>query len=186
MPIFRSALYFSTIFGLVYLITLIFLNSINLSLSDLVNWVYRIVIILSVVFSVIGYRSRYAKKGIRFFSAFGLGMLTSLFLAIYMTISAYIFYDFVATDYNAKFESYYKNKRSEQMYNSLLKKRKEEFSETYRLSAADSLIVEKGLSKHLNGTHFYFTTGGAALINFIFCLVWGTGISLSVAFMAKK
>ena len=186
MPFFRSALYISTIFGLIYLIALVFLNSINLSLSDLVNWVFRIIIILAIIFSVIGYRTRYAKKGMRFFSAFGLGMLTSFFLAIYMVISAFIFYDFVAPDYNTKFEDYYKKRRSEQMYDSILKKRKEEFSETYKMTPEDSLIVEKGLAKHLKGTHFFFTTNGAASINFIFCLVWGVGISISVAFMARK
>ncbi len=48
--------------------------------------------------------------------------------------------------------------------------------ETYKLTASDSAIVEKGLNLHIEKSKFHFTANGAAIINLIFSLVWGLAI----------
>jgi hypothetical protein len=178
------AFYISSICGLGYFAAIVFLNVLGLSLSDAVNWVYRISIIIAVIWSVIHFRIKYSN--LSYFKAFNLGLLTSFFLGVYMAISIFVFHKFLSPDYNKNFESYYRQKRSEQMYQTQLDKLIDKNGEDYKLTAADTLIVEKGLDLHIKNSHYFFTTEGAVFTTFIFSLVWGFAVSTTVAFMAKK
>jgi hypothetical protein len=185
--IFKTALYVSSLCGAGYFAAIVFLHLIGLSLTGWGEWVYRIALIISVIWSILGYRLKFETKGMGFGKSFGLGMLSSFILGIYMSLSALVFHYVVAPDYNEKYKSYYRAKRSEQMYNTQLNKMLEKNEvETYKLTASDSAIVEKGLNLHIEKSQFHFTANGAALINLIFSLVWGLAISGSVAFMARK
>ena len=73
------------------------------------------------------------------------------------------------------------------MYSSQLKNKQDKLDDnTYRLKAEDSLIVKNGLDKHMEGTHFFFSTNGQVAINLIFSLVWGLAVTLSVTLMMPK
>ena len=182
--IISTAIYISTICGLGYFVAIIFLNILGLSMTDAVNWVYRICIIIAVIWSIIHYRIKYLNLG--FFKAFNIGLLTSFFLGVYMSLSIFIFHKFLSPDYNKNFESYYRQKRSEQMYQTQLDKLIDKNGENYKLTSADSLVVEKGLDLHIKNAHYFFTTEGAVWTTFIFSLIWGLAVSSTVAFMAKK
>ena len=187
VPIFKTALYVSTLCGAGYFAAIVFLHLIGLSLTGWGEWVYRIALIITVIWSILGYRMKFERRGMSFGKSFGLGMLSSFILGIYMALSALLFHYVVAPDYNEKYKSYYRAKRSEQMYNTQLNKMlKEKEVETYNLTASDSAIVEKGLNLHIEKSQFHFTANGAAVINLIFSLVWGIAISGSVAFMSTK
>jgi len=54
------------------------------------------------------------------------------------------------------------------------------------LTAQDSLIVQKGLEKHMEGTAYFFTVSGQAAINLIYSLVWGLLVSLPIAYMSMS
>jgi hypothetical protein len=184
--IFTHSAYIATLCGLGYFISLIILNLAGWELTDGVNWVFRIAIVIAVIWSIIGLRIRMPKK-VGFLQFFSTGIITSVILGLYMALSAFIFYNFVTPDYHPRFEAYYKAKRELQMYNSQLKKKQDDLDDTtYRLNGEDSSIVNSGLEKHMEGTHFFFSTNGQIAINLIFSLVWGIAITLSVTLMMPK
>ena len=118
--IISTAIYISTICGLGYFAAIIFVNILGLSMTDAVNWVYRICIIIEVIWSIIHYRIKYLNLG--FFKAFNIGLLTSFFLGVYMSLSIFFFHKFLSPDYNKNFESYYRQKRAEQIYQTQVNK----------------------------------------------------------------
>lgn len=178
--------YIATLCGLGYFISLVVLNLAGLALSDWVNWVFRITIIVAVVWSVMGFRIRMLSKA-GFLQFFSVGMITTTFLGLYMAVSVFIFYNYITPDYHIRFEEYYRAKREVQMYNSQLKKQQDLIDDsTYRLTSEDSLLVKNGLEKHMEGTKFFFSTGGQMVINLIFSLVWGLAVTISVALMMPK
>jgi uncharacterized membrane protein YhdT len=184
----KTAVYVASICGVGYFAAIIFLHIIGQSMTALGEWAFRIAIIIAVIWAIVSYRVQYARGGMGFVSAFGLGMMSAFILGIYMSLTSLVFHHFIAPDYNQKFEAYYRAKRSAQMYNTQQKKQQEQAKEgeIYKLTTADSVLVEKGLDLHIQKSHFYFTANGAAAINLIFSIVWGIVISLSVAFMARK
>lgn len=182
----KTAFYVSSLCGLGYFAALMFLHLIGQSMTGWIEWIFRFAIIICIVWTVMGFRMQYAPRGMGFWSAFGLGMFSSLILGFYMALSILLLQSTVAPDYNNKFKEYYRAKRSDQMYNTQLNKQIKEKGETYKLTASDSAIVEKGLNLHLEKASFYFSASGSASINLIFSLVWGIAISASVSFMARK
>ncbi len=184
--LFKTAFFVASLCGLSYFAAILLLHSIGLSMSGWIEWVFRISVIITVTWSIMGFRIKYAPKGIGFGKAFGLGMLSSLILGIYMSMAIYLFQNSIAPDYNEKFQLYYKKKRSDQMYNTQLKKQISIFDVSYKLTAQDTIIVEKGLNLHIEKSKFFFTANGAAIINFVFSLLWGIAVSVSIAIMARK
>jgi hypothetical protein len=182
----KTALYVSSLCGLGYFATLMFLHAIGLSMTGWIEWIFRIAVIVCIIWSVMGFRMQYAPRGMGFGSAFGLGMLSSLFLGLYMALSIFIFQNYVAPNYNTAYKEYYRSKRSVQMYNTQLNKQIKEKGESYKLTASDTALVEKGLNLHLERVAFHFTSEGSASINLIFSLVWGIAIAATVSFMARK
>lgn len=182
----KTSFYVGTMLGFGYFAAIVFLHLIGMSMTGWIEWIFRIAIVACVTWSVIGFRMRYAPRGMAFGPAFGLGMFSSLILGIYMAISIFAFHTAIAPDYNEKFQTYYRAKRSDQMYNTQWKKLISENDENYKLTAADTAIVEKGLNLHIDKSQFYFSAVGAVTINFIFSLVWGLAVSLTIAFLARK
>lgn len=158
----------------------------DLAMSDGINWVFRIALIIAVIWAIIGFRMLRPQKA-GFLQFFSVGMVTTGFLGFYIAVSSFILFNFIDPNYLPRFEAFYKEKREVQMYYSQLQKKQEDLDDTtYRLNSADSLIVKNGLEKHMEGTHFFFTKTGQILINFIFSLVWGIAITLSVTLMMPK
>jgi uncharacterized membrane protein len=184
--IFKTALYVSSLCGLGYFAALMFLHAIGLSLSGWIEWIFRIAIIICIMWSIMGYRMQYTPRGMGFGAAFGLGMLSAFLLGAYMALSIFIFQTAVAPDYNQKYKEFYMNKRSNQMYNTQLNNQIKEKGESYKLTASDSALVEKGLNLHSKKVSFHFTPHGSAAINLIFSLLWGIVISATVSFMARQ
>jgi hypothetical protein len=182
----KSALYVSSLCGLGYFAVLMFLHTIGYSLSIWIDLIFKFALVICVIWSIMGFRMQYAPRGMPYWKAFGLGMLSSVFLGIYMTLSVFIFQTVVAPDYHKRYKEFYTAKRSNQMYNTLLDKQIKEKDETYKLTAADSALVEKGLNLHLKNVAFHFTAGGSATINLLFSLIWGIAISATVSLLASK
>jgi hypothetical protein len=182
----KTALYVSTICGIGYFAALMFLHVTGLSMTGWIEWIFRIAIIVCITWTIIGFRMKYAPRGMGFGAAFGLGMLSSLIVGLYMALGIFIFQTAVAPDYNENYRAYYRGKRSDQMYNTQLNKQIKEKGETYKLTASDSTIVEKGLNLHLEKVAFHFSARGSATINIIFSLVWGIAIAATLSFLARK
>ncbi len=184
--IFKTALYVSSLCGLGYFAALIFLHIIGISLSGWIEWIFRLAIIVCIIWSIVGFRMQYTPRGIGFGAAFGLGMLSAFLLGTYMALSIFIFQTAVAPDYNKKYKEFYMNKRSNQMYNTQLNNQIKEKGESYKLTTSDSALVEKGLNLHSQKVSFHFTPQGSAAINFIFSLLWGIVVSATVSFLARQ
>jgi len=158
----------------------------GLSLSIWIDLIYKFVIIASVIFSIIVYRVRYAANGMPFWPAFGLGVLSSLILGIYMALSIFIFQTVIDPNYHKKYKELYTQKRSNQMYNTQLDTQIKEKGETYKLTASDSALVKKGLDLHLKNIALHFTPEISAAISLLFSLIWGVAVSATVSLLAVK
>lgn len=192
MRMLRHSAYIGTLSGLGYFAALVFIHLIGVSYSEMINWVFRIAIIVACLWSVISFRIRSNNK-ISFGRGFVVAMLTTVVLGLWMAVSALLFYNVVAPEYHPKAQEIYEQKREEQMYaKELIKKRvrSEEANDKerakIRLNAADSAEIQSGLVKHMEQTSYFFTANAQAIINFIYSLIWGLAIAVSVAYMSKR
>jgi lipopolysaccharide export LptBFGC system permease protein LptF len=190
--ILKHSAYIGTLCGLGYFVAVVFIHLIGLSYSEMINWVFRIAIVVACIWAVISFRIANNNK-ISFGRGFVVGILTTIVLGACMAVAALIFYNVVAPEYHPKAQEIYEEKREEQMYaKELIKKRvrseeaDEDIRAKIRLNAEDTAKIQSGLKKHMEQTAYYFTANAQAIINFIYSLIWGLAIALSVAYMSKR
>lgn len=184
----KQAAYLGSLTGLGYFVGITLMHWAGMGLGDWINWVYRIAVITAIVWTIMALRLR-NPAGLSFLKAYSGGLMVSAVLGLWMMASAFIFYGQIAPDYLQEYETFYVRNREAQMYKTQLKNINAELAEDQapkELTAQDSLIVQNGLEKHMEGTAYFFSVSGQAVINLIYSLVWGLLVSLPVAYMSMS
>jgi len=184
----KQAAYLGSLTGLGYFVGIIVMHWAGMGLGDWINWVYRIAVITAIIWTVMALRLRNPAK-LSFLKAYSGGLMVSAVLGLWMMVSAFIFYGQVAPNYLQEYEVFYERNREAQMYKTQHKNINAELAENQAakaLTAQDSLIVQKGLEKHMEGTAYFFSVSGQAVINLVYSLVWGLLVSLPVAYMSMS
>ncbi|EJF54324.1 hypothetical protein SapgrDRAFT_2668 [Saprospira grandis DSM 2844] len=184
----KQAAYLGSLTGLGYFVGITLMYWAGMGLGDWINWVYRIAVITAIIWTIMALRLRYP-SGLSFLKAYSAGLMASSVLGLWMLISAFLFYGQIAPNYLQEYEAFYQRNREVQMYQTQYKNINAELEEeqtSRALTTQDSLIVQKGLEKHMEGTAYFFTVSGQAVINLIYSLVWGLLVSLPIAYMSMS
>lgn len=174
----------SAIFGLIYffLITVIFkFNTDFESKYSMLDWCFRIVVIVSVSMSIVLLK-KLQKDKLTIGQGFKEGALVSFFLAAIISISMGLFTGFVQADYSDNLKKNYR----EMQYSKMMKEYvyEEWKKDTITSGAIDT--VNQSLDKFLLSRNFFFTNKGQVMINYIYCLFYGIITALTVSMLMRK
>ena len=97
--VWKNALNWGLIVGIVLIIYSILMYFLDLSLEKWVSWVSYILLIGGIVYSTIQYRDNVLGGSITYVQALGFGVLISLFAAVLSGIYSYVFFTFIDPDF---------------------------------------------------------------------------------------
>jgi len=97
--VWKNALNWGLIVGIVLIIYSIIMYFLDLSLEKWVSWVSYILLIAGIVYSTIQYRDNVLGGSINYTQALGFGVLVSLFASILGAIYSYVFFTFIDPDF---------------------------------------------------------------------------------------
>jgi hypothetical protein len=185
MKMLKNALVMGSLGSFVYFAGLYLLYSSNLALSATPDWLFRALLFLVILFCIFRQRILFGRN-LNFKQGFITGLLCSLVMALGMSLATYVFRSQIAQDYENQAKAIYAQNRRQQMLASRLSKLQQEDADRNSLTAEDSSIVEKGLSKHMELTSYYFTPSGGSYATGIYALIWGLAFSLVGAYLFRN
>jgi len=154
---------------IIYLLALIGAKTLGFIYSPLMDWIYRILVVASVILTCNLILSN--KNKLKIIHIFLYGTMHICILTIGQSVVTYAFQKWIYTEYVIESKEIYKKNRREQMLYTYHEKVKKDKGRN--MSQEDSLLVEKGLQKHMVAASSFFTARGAFFIQLIYTPIWG-------------
>jgi hypothetical protein len=155
--------------SIIYLLVLIGAKTFGFIYSSLMDWIYRILVVASVILSCNLILSN--KNRLKIIHVFLYGTIHICILTIGQSVVTYAFQKWIYPEYVSESKEIYKKNRREQMLYSYKEKIKKDKGKN--LTQEDSLLVENGLQKHMLAASSFFTARGAFFIQLIYTPIWG-------------
>ena len=154
----------------------------GLEFSAISEWWFRGILVFFVILSILIQRGK--NNGfLNFKEGFQLGMATTCFLAVFITISTWLYCDYLNPMYTENYEKEYREMHYEKMMRRYIAKHWER--DTITPGAIDT--IQRGLDLNIkNQVGQLFTTEGQVKSNFLYSFFWGIMISLTVALLARN
>lgn len=173
MSLLGSVIYFLGTWGLL---------SANLQISEAANWWYRLIIVASIVIGTLALKGK--QQGyLNFGEGAKLGALTTLFLAIFMSFSTWVYLRFVQPSYVEEYKQAYRALH----YNKMMRKYIGETWKKDTITPGAIDTVQAGLDKNINNfTGHLFTITGQVQMTLMYTIFWGILTSLTVIVLARK
>ncbi len=184
MSLVKKSFVIASIGGVLFLVGRILIHNAGfdfVSASNATDWLFRIVLIGFVSFSVIYVKKR--NNGyIGFKEGFVAGGCATLFLALYVSLGTWVFCNYINPVYVESVEKSYR----EMQYNSTMKKYVYEVwrKDTITQGAIDT--VNNSLDKFISKSKFYFTNKGQVTVNLFYSFIYGIVIALTVSLLVVK
>ena len=178
----RTYLQFGALGGTIYLLGRFVIFQVEGDFTSMGDWLFRIVVIGFVSLSIINYK-RKNNNYLTIKDGATTGIIVSLFLAVFMAISAWFYSDVLNPNYNENLEKNYR----EFHYNKMM--RKYVFEKWNRDTITPGAIdtVQRGLELNIkNSTGYYFTTSAHVWIHFLYTLFWGLATAITVAMLIRN
>jgi uncharacterized membrane protein YiaA len=154
----------------------------NQALSGAGDWWFRIVLVATLVIGILALKGRNNGQ-LSFAQGFKLGGLTTLFLAILMSVASWLYNAVVHPTYTQEYEQAYR----EFHYNRMLTKYVAENWKRDTITQGAIDTVQNGLDLNIkNYTGRLFTVGGQVQTTFIYAIFWGLLTALTVVLLAIK
>ncbi len=154
----------------------------EMQVSSAADWWFRLALVGTLIIGVVALKGK--QNGyLTFGEGFKLGGITTLFLAIFMSVATWLYSSFVQPDYTAQYEQAYRDFHYKSMMRTYIGKTWK--MDTITPGAIDT--VQSGLDKNIdNYTGHLFTVSGQVQTAFMYSLFWGVLTSLTVVLLARK
>ncbi|MGH1336622.1 MAG: DUF4199 domain-containing protein [Aureispira sp.] len=158
------------------------LLSTDLQISSAADWWFRLAIVATIVIGVLALKGK--QQGyLTFGEGFKLGGLTTIFLAVLMSLATWAYMSFVqptyAQEYEQKYRDFHYNRMMRTYIGTYWKK------DTITQGAIDT--VQRGLDTNIEKyTRHLFTVSGQVQTTFMYAIFWGLLTSLTVMVLARK
>lgn len=170
---------YSALGGAIYLLGLFLAQLMGLVYSSMPDWIFRLTFIIIIMWGVWAYRLRLLGR-VTFLRGFGTGMAITIGLAAMLSFDSFVFQNYLEPDYHQKSKEIYELGTRNKMVVKYLQDHQKP-----KLSPEDEVLIQSGVQKHLEKVGYFFTTEGSVFAIWIYSMIWGLGLSLTIAFLSR-
>jgi len=178
----KIALKLASLGGIFYLLGRYIIHQMGLDFTSAPEWLFRIVFIGFIIAAITMLKAS-KNAYITFTEGFSVGMWTTLFLAIFVSLGTWFFCEYTYSDYTADLEKNYR----EFHYNKMMQKYVYETWKKDTITPGAIDTIQRGLDLNIEKyTKHQFTVSGQVQTSFMYSFFWGIVISLTVSLLSRR
>ena len=178
----KVALKVAALGGIFYLLGRYLIHQAGMDFTSAEEWLFRIVLIVFVIAAITAVKAS-KNAYITFTEGLSVGLWTTLFLAVFVSMGTLFFCHYIYPDYTEGLEENYR----EFHYNKMMTKYIAEEWEMDTITQGAMDTVQNGLELNIkNYTGHQFTKAGQVQISVMYSFFWGIVISLTVALLSRR